>query len=66
MHGYNGFYASDMRLSITHMDTKISPQPKLIIEQRNLPGVTMMRVSPSVMFPAHASLEMRVSPHTYH
>ena len=30
------------------------------------PGVIGMRVSPGIVFPAHISLGMRVSPHIYH
>ena len=29
-------------------------------------GVTVIYVSPGNVFPAHISLEIRVSPHTYH
>ena len=29
-------------------------------------GVTVICVSPGIVFPAHISLGMRVSPHTYH
>ena len=29
-------------------------------------GVIGMRVSPGIVFPAHISLGMRVSPHIYH
>ena len=29
-------------------------------------GVTGTRVSPRIVFPAHISLDMRVSPHIYH
>ena len=31
-----------------------------------LAGVIGMRVSPGIVFPAHISLGMRVSPHIYH
>ena len=33
---------------------------------QNYAGVTVIYVSPGNVFPAHISLGMRVSPHTYH
>ena len=53
--------------TLSRNDTPESTQICIrILSSRRSTGVTGMRVSPGIVFSAHISLGMRVSPHMYH